>query len=78
MNRENVIIVGDDVIDECINCGKAAYKTNGKGEYICYNLAHTGSCEGNKPIIKSESEKQSRNDRCNCGSGLKFKHCHGK
>ena len=29
------------------------------------------------PIVKSEQEKVGRNDPCYCGSGKKFKHCHG-
>ncbi len=29
------------------------------------------------PIVKSEHEKVGRNDPCWCGSGKKFKHCHG-
>ena len=29
-----------------------------------------------KPIVKSKT--QGRNEPCNCGSGKKFKHCHGK
>jgi preprotein translocase subunit SecA len=29
------------------------------------------------PIVKSEQEKVGRNDPCWCGSGKKFKHCHG-
>ena len=27
--------------------------------------------------LKNEQEKIGRNDPCSCGSGLKFKHCHG-
>jgi preprotein translocase subunit SecA len=30
------------------------------------------------PIVKSEHEKVGRNDPCWCGSGKKFKHCHGQ
>jgi preprotein translocase subunit SecA len=29
------------------------------------------------PIVKSDHEKVGRNDACWCGSGKKFKHCHG-
>jgi preprotein translocase subunit SecA len=29
------------------------------------------------PIVKSEQDKVGRNDPCWCGSGKKFKHCHG-
>ncbi|MDQ3103464.1 MAG: SEC-C metal-binding domain-containing protein, partial [Actinomycetota bacterium] len=28
-------------------------------------------------VVKTESEKTGRNDPCWCGSGKKFKKCHG-
>jgi len=28
--------------------------------------------------IRNESNKTGRNDPCPCGSGKKYKHCHGK
>ncbi len=31
-----------------------------------------------QPKVKSEHEKVGRNDPCWCGSGKKFKHCHGR
>ena len=34
--------------------------------------------QASMPIRKSESEKIGRNDPCHCGSGLKFKNCHGR
>jgi preprotein translocase subunit SecA len=34
--------------------------------------------EVNSPLIKSDEERVGRNDPCYCGSGLKYKHCHGK
>jgi preprotein translocase subunit SecA len=30
------------------------------------------------PIIRSAEEKIGRNDPCHCGSGKKYKHCHGR
>jgi preprotein translocase subunit SecA len=30
------------------------------------------------PIVRSAEEKIGRNDPCHCGSGKKFKHCHGR
>jgi len=30
------------------------------------------------PVIKSQEEKIGRNDPCHCGSGKKFKQCHGR
>ena len=32
----------------------------------------------NTPIVKSEHEKLGRNEPCWCGSGKKFKLCHGR
>ncbi|MEM7286627.1 MAG: SEC-C metal-binding domain-containing protein, partial [Actinomycetota bacterium] len=31
----------------------------------------------NTPVVKSDFEKTGRNEPCPCGSGKKFKHCHG-
>ncbi len=31
----------------------------------------------NMPVVKTEWEKTGRNDPCPCGSGKKFKQCHG-
>jgi preprotein translocase subunit SecA len=39
------------------------------------NFADDG--ESQAPIVKSEREKTGRNDPCWCGSGKKFKFCHG-
>ncbi|MEO9223427.1 MAG: SEC-C metal-binding domain-containing protein, partial [Acidimicrobiales bacterium] len=33
--------------------------------------------EAQTPVVKSEWDKTGRNDPCPCGSGKKFKHCHG-
>jgi len=30
-----------------------------------------------QPIVKADHEKIGRNDPCHCGSGKKFKYCHG-
>ncbi len=30
------------------------------------------------PLVKSATERVGRNDPCWCGSGMKFKHCHGR
>ena len=34
--------------------------------------------QAHAPIVRSEQEKTGRNDPCYCGSGKKFKHCHGR
>jgi preprotein translocase subunit SecA len=31
-----------------------------------------------RPVVKSDQERVGRNDPCWCGSGKKFKHCHGR
>jgi preprotein translocase subunit SecA len=31
-----------------------------------------------QPVVKTAAEKVGRNDPCHCGSGKKFKNCHGK
>ncbi len=31
-----------------------------------------------QPVVRSAEEKVGRNDQCHCGSGRKFKHCHGR
>lgn len=33
---------------------------------------------GQNAPVKRTSKKVGRNDSCPCGSGKKFKHCHGK
>jgi preprotein translocase subunit SecA len=30
------------------------------------------------PVVRSEWDKTGRNEECPCGSGKKFKHCHGR
>ncbi len=34
--------------------------------------------EGSQPKVRSEHEKVGRNEACWCGSGKKYKHCHGR
>ncbi len=31
-----------------------------------------------EPVVRSPEEKLGRNEACHCGSGKKFKHCHGR
>jgi len=37
-----------------------------------------GSSVSTKPVVKDEHADVGRNDPCWCGSGKKFKKCHGK
>jgi hypothetical protein len=41
-------------------------------------MAAMGDEPTQAPIVKSDNEKLGRNDPCYCGSGKKFKHCHGQ
>jgi len=34
--------------------------------------------EPNRPVVKTEWEKTGRNEPCPCGSGKKYKQCHGR
>ena len=34
--------------------------------------------QSNAPVVRDEREKVGRNDPCWCGSGKKYKHCHGR
>jgi len=36
-----------------------------------------GGAVATRPVVKSEQEQLGRNDPCWCGSGKKFKRCHG-
>ena len=40
-------------------------------------LSTNGERKANTPIVNTQ-KKVGRNDPCPCGSGLKFKNCHGK
>jgi preprotein translocase subunit SecA len=62
---------------------------NVRMQHADYNDAGAGPADGNgdvaiaeaavkkKPIVRA-SQKVGRNDPCPCGSGKKYKHCHGK
>jgi len=69
----------ETVKEKCDFCDKPAYKTDSHN-FICENRAYTGKCEGNQPINLKHTgnARQSRNDKCACGSGLKYKKCCGK
>ena len=41
-------------------------------------VAAPGSAPSNTPVVKSEFDKTPRNAPCPCGSGKKFKMCHGR
>ena len=39
---------------------------------------YLASLLGRKPLVKSSEERIGRNSPCHCGSGKKFKRCHGR
>jgi len=42
-------------------------------------MSHGGETEAaSQPTVKREGDKVGRNDPCPCGSGKKYKRCHGK
>jgi len=40
-------------------------------------VAEEAEPEQMRPVVKSDFEKTGRNEPCPCGSGKKFKNCHG-
>lgn len=72
--------------DKCKYCYEMGFKTNGSGEFICYNMAYTGSCDKNPStevnigFEKCEdtfisNQLLSRNKPCPCGSKKNYKNC---
>jgi len=63
----------------CNYCDDPTYKTNGNSEAICESRAYHGRCgvgesaKKRMPAVKVIT--QGRNEKCNCGSGGKFKNC---
>ncbi|HVE93333.1 MAG TPA: preprotein translocase subunit SecA [Acidimicrobiales bacterium] len=47
------------------------------GDGVDQSMAAAALDAPQAPIVKSDAERIGRNDPCHCGSGRKFKHCHG-
>jgi preprotein translocase subunit SecA len=82
LNRASYLAADDPVLgDSAISAAFAASppvelaQDNGAAEAITDRFADDG--ETQVPIVKSEREKLGRNEPCWCGSGKKFKFCHG-
>ncbi|WP_040952427.1 preprotein translocase subunit SecA [Gorillibacterium massiliense] len=57
---------------------KAQVEVNLEREAVAEGQAVTpGESAEKRPVKKKEAEKIGRNDPCPCGSGKKYKHCHG-
>jgi preprotein translocase subunit SecA len=54
---------------------KAAYNQD---DYSGFGSAEEKKEKKPKTIVNNESQKVGRNEPCYCGSGKKFKNCHGK
>lgn len=54
---------------------KAKYNQD---DYSAFDSDEPKKSETSKTIVKDENSKVGRNDPCWCGSGKKFKNCHGK
>ncbi|KIL40663.1 preprotein translocase subunit SecA [Gordoniibacillus kamchatkensis] len=59
---------------------KAHVQSNLEREVVAIGQAVDPKAEsgGKKPIVREAGERIGRNDPCPCGSGKKFKQCHGK
>jgi preprotein translocase subunit SecA len=59
---------------------KAHVQSNLEREVVAIGQAvdMKAESEGRKPIVRQQGERIGRNDPCPCGSGKKFKQCHGK
>lgn len=64
MQRERPLETLDDAIDELVSAVADLYDLTAKQRYQVKTVKH-------------ETPKQGRNDPCACGSGKKFKQCHG-
>jgi preprotein translocase subunit SecA len=65
----------DDSIPSGMQAAAAGRVDEETGELVVAPMAEP---EAMVPVVKSENEKVGRNDPCWCGSGKKFKVCHGK
>ena len=70
-----LIIAALSLINQYGDDEKSVNVTNVINHYNTYNVKNETNT-----IIKSEpkNKKIGRNDKCHCGSGLKYKKCHGK
>jgi preprotein translocase subunit SecA len=57
--------------------GAEAIAAAGAGAATATPVGAGGGSVATRPVVKSEHEQLGRNDPCWCGSGKKFKRCHG-
>ena len=77
--RGNIVIQGEEVKEaRTERTDLSNVKTNKEEEARRAVLQNAGKRERVVETIVRTEEKVKRNDPCPCGSGKKFKHCHGK
>jgi preprotein translocase subunit SecA len=57
--------------------GADAILAAGNGSSVATAAMGGGGAVATKPVVKSDHENIGRNDPCWCGSGKKYKKCHG-
>jgi preprotein translocase subunit SecA len=62
-------------VEKNIATEKVSYNQN---DYSGFDSDEKSKNRKPQTIIKDETQKVGRNDPCYCGSGIKFKNCHGK
>ena len=62
-------------VDPALTAGAPASANGAKGQ--ARGVPAVADPNAMQPIVKAEHEKVGRNDPCYCGSGKKFKFCHG-
>jgi preprotein translocase subunit SecA len=68
-------ISSDNVDNDGFRAAAAAAVADGE---LPAEVAAPASAPSNTPVVKSEFDKTPRNAPCPCGSGKKFKLCHGR
>jgi preprotein translocase subunit SecA len=68
----------DDVVHSSTGLAQqAAVVAAASGDQDASAILAAEEGEPMAPIVKSAHDKLGRNEQCYCGSGKKFKHCHG-
>jgi len=73
----------DDAAVEGVTASKSDAGASGGGAVAATGPNVPAAVKPNQPrsktpVVKSEEEKVGRNDPCPCGSGKKYKQCHGR
>jgi preprotein translocase subunit SecA len=75
----------DDMIEQIredtarmILCARPAQQIKREASKMAAQAQNVGGEEKQKPLVKKLSDKVGRNDPCPCGSGKKYKNCHGR